>query len=225
MLRTPEYIAAVERRRTQASTYNGKKRRVLFVSSMHAYLTMMDRWYYHLFVDAANSDVWEAAIWGPGMPAYDGRLSLAQNLHQNYPGDNEFSAIFFMHWYMNDKSYEASKAEVCAGDAWCTLKRIVMPRVVHHERWQMCRVVVNDFKLKLGGARNVSICCVMYIMKRWQTCRVVVNNFKLKLGGALSVSLCRVMYIMKRWQMCRVVVVNFKLKLGGALSVSLCHMM
>lgn len=90
------------------------------MTTMHAYLTMMDRWFFHLYSDAARSPLWETSMWGPGMPAYNDSLTVAQNLQRTYPGDPVFGSVFVMHSYLQSKPYEQSVAEVCEG-AGCSI--------------------------------------------------------------------------------------------------------
>jgi hypothetical protein len=43
-----------------------RRRRVLFLTSLHSFNTHSDRWFYHLFQDAAKYPNWEVHLWGLG---------------------------------------------------------------------------------------------------------------------------------------------------------------
>jgi hypothetical protein len=45
---------------------HGPRRRVLFLTSLHSFHTHTDRWFYHLFYDAARYPAWDTYIWGLG---------------------------------------------------------------------------------------------------------------------------------------------------------------
>lgn len=73
------------------------------------------RWFFHLYYDASRFADWETYFWGPGMPAYDDTLTLAQNLRKNFPRNPVFDVIFIMHSYLQSKSDEQATAEVTTG--------------------------------------------------------------------------------------------------------------
>eukprot|EP00921_Rhytidocystis_pertsovi_P003136 GHVQ01005222.1.p1 GENE.GHVQ01005222.1~~GHVQ01005222.1.p1 ORF type:complete len:824 (+),score=73.63 GHVQ01005222.1:83-2554(+) len=51
-------------------TYDKRPPKILFLSTYHYYLTMMDRWYYQMFEVAKDILRWEVHLWGPGFPGF-----------------------------------------------------------------------------------------------------------------------------------------------------------
>ena len=78
---------------------NPAGKRALFVTTRHSLDTHADRWFFQLFHDVGELDDWSAYIWGPGLPGYNDRHSLALNLEFNFPYSIDFDFILFMYSY------------------------------------------------------------------------------------------------------------------------------